>query len=284
MPNFATKLRPLILALLLGGIAAGFPLQTPTPAVFSQPERVQVAEIARRVTVRILYDSGAGSGVIVKREGGTYTVLTNRHVVAGSQENGYTIITEDGAAHAGKWLRDVGRVFGEVDLALVEFKSGESYGVAVLGEWGKLSVGDAVYAAGFPNWQLKNGSEIENTREWGVVRAFRVTGGKVGMLPAEPLVEGYQLGYTNDIAQGMSGGPVLDGEGKLVGINGRSKYPLAGIDAFKFAGGGVPVDEVFLEMEALSWAIPISYLGNLAHPRQSVGAGSPELFGTKRRM
>lgn len=77
------------------------------------------------------------------------------------------------------------------------------------------------------------------------------------MLPAQSLESGYQLGYTNDIAEGMSGGPVLDISGKLVGINGKSKYPLGGIDVFKLADGSVPSQAVFRQMEALSWAIPI---------------------------
>ncbi|MEG4492137.1 hypothetical protein [Microcoleus sp. D3_18_C4] len=55
----------------------------------------------------------------------------------------------------------------------------------------------------------------------------------------------------------MSSGPVLDSYGKLVGINGKSKYPLGGIDVFKLADGSVPSQAVFRHMEALSWAIPI---------------------------
>jgi S1-C subfamily serine protease len=55
----------------------------------------------------------------------------------------------------------------------------------------------------------------------------------------------------------MSGGSVLNSSGKLVGINGKSKYPLGGIDVFKWADGSVPSQGVFGQMEALSWAIPI---------------------------
>ncbi|MEG4117476.1 hypothetical protein QUA43_08385 [Microcoleus sp. N9_B4] len=49
----------------------------------------------------------------------------------------------------------------------------------------------------------------------------------------------------------------MDISGKLVGINGKSKYPLGGIDVFKLADGSVPSQAVFLPMEALSWAILI---------------------------
>ena len=70
--------------------------------------------------------------------------------------------------------------------------------------------------------------------------------------------EGYGLGYTNEIEQGMSGGPVLNESGQVVGINGRLKYPLQGIDGFTFADGTKPSIKLFKQMEALSWAIPIS--------------------------
>ncbi|MEG5005304.1 hypothetical protein [Microcoleus sp. B5-D4] len=42
-----------------------------------------------------------------------------------------------------------------------------------------------------------------------------------------------------------------------MGINGKSKYPLGGIDVFKLADGSVPSQGIFRKMEGLSWAIPI---------------------------
>ena len=56
----------------------------------------------------------------------------------------------------------------------------------------------------------------------------------------------------------MSGGAVLDRYGRLVGINGKGKYPLAGIRAFTFIDGTKPSVELFQQMETLSWAIPVT--------------------------
>lgn len=221
----------------------------------SSPSQIglSVPAIARQVTARILTDSGMGSGAIIQHQGQTYTVVTCEHVVAESQDNHYTILTADGRTHASQLLRSV--QFPNTDLALMQFTSNQAYRVVTIANSKTLAIGSPVYASGFPNWYLINSNTIESTRNWGN-RAFRLTSGKVAMLPQKSLQEGYQLGYTNEIEQGMSGGPVLDEYGRLVGINGRLKYPPQGIISFIFADGTVPSEKVFQQMETLSWAIP----------------------------
>jgi len=218
-------------------------------------------EIAKLVTVRIFTHLGAGSGVIISRQGQTYTVLTNAHVVEDSQDDRYTVLTADGRSHSAQLLRSP--QFGDLDLAIVQFTSDQSYKIVQLGNLETIAVGDSVYAAGFPNWRLNDSNAIESTRSWGL-RAFHFTTGQVEMLSALPLLGGYQLGYTNEIESGMSGGPVLDRNGLLIGINGRLKYPLQGIRVFAFTDGTLPSEELFHQMEALSWAIPISTFQKLS--------------------
>ncbi len=239
----------------------GSPLSfTHTPSLSQQQNSLPAAKIARQVTVRVLTEVGSGSGVVIARQGQTYTVLTSQHVVADSKTGSYSVLSADGMTHPArrKAIRHL-----NVDLALVQFESKTPYQVANVGDSNALSTGERVYAAGFPNYHFISKDAIEDTRDWGT-RAFRLTMGEVSLLLDRSLSEGYCLGYTNEVEQGMSGGPVLNQNGQVVGINGRLKYPLQGIDAFTFADGTKPSIELFEQMESLSWAIPIATFQQIA--------------------
>jgi len=78
---------------------------------------VDVENLARQTTVRIQTAKSSGSGTIVRRQGQTYTVLTNCHVVA-IVRGDRTIVTGDDLLH-----RPLGvpRRLDDTDLATVEF-------------------------------------------------------------------------------------------------------------------------------------------------------------------
>ena len=152
---------------------------------------------------------------------------------------------------------------GNRDLARVAFSSPHSYQVAAVGDVREVSVGDRVYAAGYPAQVFEQqGDRIirsQDTRDWGL-RAFRVTEGEIGLITDRAFYGGYQLGYTNQVSGGMSGGPVLNAQGELIGLNGMLSYPFLGIRAFVFEDGGLPSQEEFAQMEPLSWAVPMQRL------------------------
>jgi S1-C subfamily serine protease len=216
-----------------------------------------VSETARLVTVRVFSSPRtAGSGVIIERQGQIYTVVTCDHVANSGQNNQYTILTPDGKTYQA--YRQHLSSLESIDLTLLKFESVVPYQVVVLGNFENVSIGEPVYASGFPNYYDRSPNRIDETFDWGV-RAFRVTPGTLAMLLGDrSLARGYKLGYTNDVDQGMSGGALLNRSGELIGINGRGKYPLQGIDAFRFTDGTIPSQTLFEQLEALSWAIPIS--------------------------
>jgi len=78
--------------------------------------------------VRIDFASGNGSGVIVARKGNTYYVLTAEHVVR--DEGKYEVVTHDGRRYGVNYDRV--KFMPGADLAVLEFKSRETYQVATL--------------------------------------------------------------------------------------------------------------------------------------------------------
>jgi len=215
-------------------------------------EEKEIEAIAKSTTVRILENDGSGSGVIVGKFDNRYIVITNRHVVDGVEPNHYQVLTEDKKSHSAK-LSDL--YFSDLDLALLEFSSNDLYTVAKIGKSQGLNPNSLVYASGFPNWLRINSQLIKSTKKDGI-KAFQLTNGTFGTLTKSSFTQGYQLGYTNNVQNGMSGGAILNTKGELVGINGKSKYPLLGKNAFKFVDDTPISNEDFNYWESLSWGIP----------------------------
>lgn len=196
----------------------------------------QIESIARSITVKVASGQSWGSGILIQRQGSTYTVLTNEHVLR--LGDSYQISTPDGRVYPAQ-VRSVGEFDGN-DLALLQFNSAQSYPIATLASASAIAIGDATYASGFPADRQE----------------FTFTTGQVSYLLPQPFRLGYQLGYSNDIFKGMSGGPLLNHYGEVVGINGKHKYPLWG-NTYIFRDGSTPTAAVRQEMDSSSWAIPI---------------------------
>jgi S1-C subfamily serine protease len=237
---------------------ASTPLSKDRPDNLSQnsPQvEPSVASVARQVTVRIFTNPGAGSGVIIDRQGQTYTVLTCAHVANASGNGTYRVLMPDGQTHLA-FRQRIAALQG-IDLALVRFESQTPYRVAVLGNFEDISIGEPVYISGFPNYQERDANALEVTYDWGI-KAFQLTTGNISMLLLDrSLHRGYKLGYTNATKGGMSGGAVLDRQGRLIGIHGRGKQTIQGISAFRLTDGTMPSPELYEQMSGLSWAIPI---------------------------
>ncbi|KGG28594.1 hypothetical protein EV13_1507 [Prochlorococcus sp. MIT 0702] len=208
----ALSLLPLGQPLLLGTLG----ITTATTAVVLQqtPAIAQdasaVARIAKAITVRI---EGAtqGSGVLVKREGNRYTVLTAWHVVSGNRPGEeLAIFTPDGKEHQ----LEQGSVerLGQVDMAVLTFSSPGAYEVANVGDVNSVSSGNPIFVSGFPL-----PTSAVPTSIW------RFLDGKLIANATVAIPNGYQLLYSNPTLPGMSGGSVLNRQGKLVGIHGRSE-------------------------------------------------------------
>lgn len=166
----------------------------------------EVGQIAKNTTIRIVSQT-AGSGVIIQRDKNTYTVLTAAHVVA--SEDNYEVITPDG--QTAEVTPSTIKRLPNVDLAIVQFQSPKSYQVVDIGNSNPVQEGTRSYVAGFP----MRTQAISDT-------IYNFTEGKITANASRPLNDGYALVYSNSTLPGMSGGPVLDADGKLIGIHGRA--------------------------------------------------------------
>ena len=144
---------------------------------------------------------GLGSGIIVRQKDGTYYVLTNHHVVEDTSE--IRIGTLDGKEYPGELIGSDERK----DLALVSFKTDDSYPLATLGDSDTVRVGDWAIAMGNPL-----GHQFSFSVTMGIVSAVGRTGG-----PGQNINDFIQTDAP--INQGNSGGALVNIRGEVVGIN-----------------------------------------------------------------
>jgi S1-C subfamily serine protease len=156
------------------------------------------------ITVKILAGSdGIGSGTMWRSHNGNNQVITNSHVLV-AQQRPLFIQTADGQVHAAQVVTPAG--WENLDLVALQFKSQKKYLTANTDRSSQLQVRAVVLAAGFPLNSQSTSLAIEK--------------GAITHILKKPLAEGYQLGYDSIINKGMSGGPLVDEQGTLVGING----------------------------------------------------------------
>lgn len=213
-----------------------------------------IARVARAITVKVMAGESWGSGIIFAKQDNTYTVVTNRHVLIFSPQGDYQIQTPDEQTYQARVLEGVD--FGNRDLVLLQFSSELAYEVAHLNnsslEMTALNQ-EAVFAGGYP-------MEIESQE---TAEGFYLNQGNLARLSDRDFGGGYQIGYTNSVKKGMSGGPLLNSSSQVIGINGVHKYPLWG-NPYQFSDGSVATETQKQDMSQFSWAIPINTLLKLA--------------------
>ena len=164
-----------------------------------------VIEVTRRVApavVSITTRFGTGSGVIIRADG---VILTNAHVL--SDPRGGVVETADVGLANGQ--THTGRVLGtapDLDIAVVQIDAGEVY-AAPLANSDELQVGQSAIAIGNPRG-------FERTVTTGVVSALNRSLGSAGNIGYDELIQ-----TDAAINPGNSGGPLLDSQGRVIGIN-----------------------------------------------------------------
>ncbi|QDL10263.1 hypothetical protein DP114_22295 [Brasilonema sennae CENA114] len=193
--NFFSRHLPPVL------MGAAVVMVQPQLAVALSP--TQISDIAKEFTV-LITGEGIGSGVIFERKGDTYFVITNQHVVA--KDGGYEIQTPDGSRYPVYRSQEL----PGLDIAILQFTSKKNYRLASLGNSDQIRQGMTVYVVG---WGSVNDLSDKTNKS-----SYLTFAGIIESLSKNPQ-QGYGLAYNNQAIPGMSGSPVLDENGRVVGIN-----------------------------------------------------------------
>jgi serine protease Do/serine protease DegQ len=149
--------------------------------------------------VRERKEEGLGSGVIVTADG---YIITNNHVVEGADE--LSVLLPDEREFKARLIG----TDPKTDVAVIKIEA-ENLPTVTLADSDKIRVGDVVFAVGNP-------LGVGQTVTMGIVSAKGRN--KLGLLEN---VQGYEDFIQTDAAinMGNSGGALVDGRGRLVGIN-----------------------------------------------------------------
>ncbi|MDE3136814.1 MAG: trypsin-like peptidase domain-containing protein [Acidobacteriota bacterium] len=226
-PSEAGAVRPL--GQPLPPAPAGSEVLTPDEQVNVRIYKQAAPSVANIITRAVQYDfflnpvpvEGAGSGFVIDTAG---HILTDYHVIAGASSIEVVL---------GNGTRFPARLVGgdeRNDIALLEIKPGNHKLVPlVLGDAKKLQVGQKVLAIGNP-------FGFQSTLVTGVVSAL---GRTVRTSPNTFIEDAIQTDAP--INRGNSGGPMLDTQGHVVGIN-TAIYSPSGSSGITGIGFAIPIN------------------------------------------
>lgn len=217
-------------------------------AVLDQNE---LCDSARLVTVKVLKGNYWGSGVLIAKNGNIYSIVTNGHVLK-ENKNQYAIQTHDAKQYQAFVVERFDKKVTGNDLVLLQFDSSLNYDIATLNKW---LFPAKVMAAGFPTHSYPQVADPQGFLCTRIGKVFRKLD--------EPMQNGYQLGYFISVHNGMSGGPLLNEQGKLVGINGMAEPAIfTNHDLYLYRDGRrvsesleMQPEQALEKLTSASWAI-----------------------------
>ena len=252
--------------LLLIALLTLFPTADRVKAVFANeinPTEVveqefdsEIKAYAKAISVKIANrDKNRGSGVIIGKQGSKYLVVTNYHVIRDAES--LSIQTEDGISHQGKLVENP--ITTDDDIALVVFESNNNYQPVRLNSVNTAKEEKPIYAVGY----------AADTGE------FTIAEGNIKRVNQQPFQEGYQIGYSSNVLEGMSGGAIFDNFGDLVGINGIGAFPILDT-AYQYEDETTPTVEEIEQFRSLSWGLSIHRLLTQLNPEIITAYGLPQ--------
>ena len=184
--------------------------------------------------VQIVTPFGTGSGFIISpsevgiglRGGPGVLVITNAHVVLSYDTVDIRLF--DGHSYEGR----VVDIDESTDLALIALRASRDFEPVSLGNSYSVAVGEDVVAMGFPSGDTDIPLDSPTITR-GIVSAKRVSASGVGLLQTDAAIN-----------PGNSGGPLLDRDGRVIGVNTSKVFESTDGRPVEGIGLAVAVNEV----------------------------------------
>lgn len=184
-----------------------------------------------------LQTASEGSGVIYKKDGDSAYVVTNNHVVAGS--NSLEVILSNGK----KMQASIVGTDSTTDLAVLKISSKNVSSVASFGNSNDIAAGQDVLAIGSPM-----GSEYANTVTKGIIsakkRTLKVSTGDDSSADSGNSTTTNVIQTDAAINSGNSGGPLINMAGQVIGINSMKLSSNGEGSSVEGMGFAIPSNEV----------------------------------------
>ncbi len=189
-----------------------------TPIKTRGIKEVHVFKKAAPAVVKVFTKTGSGSGSLISKDG---LILTNWHVVKNSKKTGIVFMPKN----RNKITKDdflfgnVIKINGEADLALIRLQSTPENAHPLSISNKKPEIGQDVHAIGHPkggaDWTYTKGyiSQLNYDDRW----SYKDTTHKVALM----------IQSQTPLNPGNSGGPLLNNDGKIVGVNSSSSPDYA---------------------------------------------------------
>lgn len=215
-------------------------------------------QVADQFTVLIRDNGGQlGSGTLLAKEGNTYYVVTADHVLVNQKE--YNVVVSNKTGNKKQYRVNYDRIIKlqNVDLAILPFESQEEYTIPNRGNSQSVVRGEIIYVSGYSTDSSLNSS-------------LHLVPGTISANPENTSANEDRNNwyYTNPTTDGMSGGPILNSQGHLIGIHRGNKAEVI--------PDGMPIQTGFKR------GIPIHILLELV-PKHSFEKGNEQLNQQKYR-
>ena len=227
---------------------------TQSPVVEPTPTLSQVLAEVQKSVVQIKTPQGVGSGFIFEKEG---LILTNAHVV-GHFPRVSVLAKGLGVVESLGLTGEVVGVDEAADLAVVSVTASGNLPPVAMGDSESVALGEEVLAIGFALSPLL-GEDIVVTR---------------GIVSSRRRVEGVRLIQTDAaLNPGVSGGPLLNHEGKVIGIS-TLRIETAENRPVERVGFAIPINHVRDLLPSLKAGGPVAgeYAGTFTDITHDVDA------------